>query len=111
MMAKIDEKFEALRQETSAPVMAGPSSRPDEQILALHDRLQQPNPYDAIRREGGLAHLHLKSPSNFPSIHPTQTTQTATPLPKISKNISAQRPNATDPLLQVALLLIWGGPS
>ena len=31
MLANIDEKFEALRREQSAPTTAGPSSQPDEQ--------------------------------------------------------------------------------
>ena len=33
--------------------------------LPLQDRLLQPNPCDTIGSKGGLAHLHLKSPSNF----------------------------------------------
>ena len=36
VLAKIDEKFEALRSEQSAPVTAGPSSQPDKQPVSRH---------------------------------------------------------------------------
>ena len=40
LLAKNDEKFEALRREQSAPTTAGPSSQPDEQ--PDEGRLAQP---------------------------------------------------------------------
>ena len=91
MLAKNDEKFEALRREQSAPTTAGPSSQPDEQP-------DEGRPAQPLSRHRAARH-HLTEWSTYLTLRPWRL-----------KCVPMGRQSGTDQLEhQVIPLLTWVG--